>query len=105
MDARQDRSSLEYGTKLGATADARWRFVLYPDAAEGGGSFRSSIGGGQPAGGRRLAAVDPDQSRDDAARRARGKVRRYCAANRLNRLGTLTYAGDGNHNPAALRRD
>jgi hypothetical protein len=32
-------------------------------------------------------------------------VRRYCAANRLNRLGTLTYAGTGNHNPAALRAD
>jgi hypothetical protein len=32
-------------------------------------------------------------------------VRRYSAANRLNRLGTLTYAGAGNHEPAALRRD
>jgi hypothetical protein len=32
-------------------------------------------------------------------------VRRYCAANRLNRLGTLTYAGDGQHDPMALRQD
>jgi hypothetical protein len=41
----------------------------------------------------------------DAARRARGKLRRYCAANRLNRLGTLTYRGAGCHEPTVLRRD
>jgi hypothetical protein len=29
----------------------------------------------------------------------------YCAANRLNRLGTLTYRGDGNFDPAGLRVD
>ena len=77
-----------------------WGFVLYPDAAEGGGSFRSAAP--SPAVGRSL---DPIDSRVDAARRARGKVRRYCAANRLNRLGTLTYAGEGEHDPAALRAD
>ncbi len=32
-------------------------------------------------------------------------VRRYCAANRLNRLGTLTYAGEGCHDPGELRAD
>jgi hypothetical protein len=32
-------------------------------------------------------------------------VRRYCAANGLNRLGTLTYRGDGLHDPLQLRRD
>jgi hypothetical protein len=74
---------------------------LYPDAAEGGGSFRSSA---RPSG--RAAWVEPaTDSRADAARRARGKVRRYCAANRLNRLGTLTYAGSGCHDPVALRED
>ncbi|MBW8780376.1 MAG: hypothetical protein JF603_00630 [Acidobacteria bacterium] len=41
----------------------------------------------------------------EAARRARGKVRRYCAANRLNRLGTLTYRGEGCHDPRVLRAD
>jgi hypothetical protein len=30
-------------------------------------------------------------------------VRRYCAANRLNRFGTLTYAGDGCRDPLELR--
>jgi hypothetical protein len=78
-----------------------WGFVLYPDAAEGGGSFRSAA---KP--GARSEPIDPGvDSRADAIRRARGKVRRYCAANRLNRLGTLTYAGSGNHDPARLRGD
>lgn len=78
-----------------------WSFVLYPEAAEGGGSFRSAASA--TPNGRRLDP--PFDSRDDAARRARGKVRRYCSANRLNRLGTLTYRGDGCHDPAALRED
>ena len=32
-------------------------------------------------------------------------MRRYCAANRLNRLGTLTYRGEGCHDPRQARRD
>jgi hypothetical protein len=54
---------------------------------------------------RRPRAVDPERAEAEAARRARGKIRRYCAANRLNRLGTLTYAGTGCHDPAAVRED
>ena len=62
---------------------AYWSFNLYPDAGEGGGCFvptlraRASEGGG--------AAVDGERSQVEAARRARAKLRRYCAANRLNR--------------------
>jgi hypothetical protein len=41
----------------------------------------------------------------EAERRARGKARRYCAANGLNRLGTLTYRGEGEHDPVVVRRD
>ncbi|MFW3169176.1 rolling circle replication-associated protein [Geodermatophilus sp. CPCC 206100] len=48
---------------------------------------------------------DPDRSRKEAARRAARMVRRYCAHNRLNRLGTLTYRGTGCHDPSQLRRD
>jgi hypothetical protein len=48
---------------------------------------------------------DPARSEEDAARRARRTVRRYCAHNRLNRLGTLTYRGTGCHDPRQLRRD
>ena len=32
-------------------------------------------------------------------------MRRYCAANRLNRFGTLTYEGAGVHDPVQARRD
>lgn len=67
---------------------ACWSFTLYPEAGEGGGCFRSALRR-DPAGG---GVPDLERSRQEAARRARTKLRRYCAANRLNRLGTLTYA-------------
>ena len=77
-----------------------WSFTLYPEAGEGGGSL--SV--------RRLVAPSgrpPNvvRAREEAARRARAKIRRYGAANRLNRLGTLTYRGEGCHDPARLRSD
>jgi hypothetical protein len=96
------RSSLEYGTKLDDPSVGSWGFTLYPDAAEGGGSFRSATKPGRA----RWEPIDPPaDNQADAIRRARGKVRRYCAANGLNRLGTLTYAGSGCHDPARLRGD
>jgi len=82
--------------------DVGWRFSLYPDAGEGGGSFQYSV--------RRVPqfvsagfANNPARAAEEAGRRARAKLRRYCTANRLNRLGTLTFAGDGCHDPAELR--
>lgn len=80
---------------------AFWTFTLYPQAAEGGGAFVPAlrpkrVGGGAP---------DPERSEEQAARRARTKVRRYCAANRLNRLATLTYAGDGCFDQGQLRAE
>jgi hypothetical protein len=82
-------------------ASGYWALSLYPDANEAGGCYvslrpRQGGPGGRP---------DPDRAASEAARRARGKIRRYCAANRLNRLGTLTYAGAGCHDPAAVRHD
>lgn len=84
--------------------DAGWFLNLYPGAGEGGGSFVSSrrtprawVAPGE--------AADPDRARTEAGRRARGKVRRYCSENRLNRLGTLTYRGEGCHDQAQLRAD
>jgi hypothetical protein len=84
--------------------DAGWVLSLYPKAGEAGGSFVSSrrpvrtYVAGTP-------AADPVRAREEAGRRARRKVRLYCAEHGLNRLGTLTYAGVGCHNPQQLRRD
>lgn len=82
--------------------DAGWTFTLYPDAREGGGSFGASLRTPReyiPAG----SAADPDRAAEEAGRRARARLRRYCAANLLNRLGTLTYRGEGCHDPALVR--
>src|SRR5207248_311477 len=79
---------------------AQWCFSLYPQAAEGGGCLS-----------RRGVALasdsrpDAERAAEEAARRARAKIRRYAAANRLNRLGTLTYRGEGCHDPHRLRDD
>jgi hypothetical protein len=86
-----------------ARFDAAWIFNLYPDAGEGSGSFQSSVRR-VPAHVSRGAAADPERSALEAGRRARQRLRRYCAANRLNRLGTLTYRDTGNHNPELLRQ-
>ncbi|WP_217637173.1 rolling circle replication-associated protein [Geodermatophilus telluris] len=85
---------------LSASSPAGWFVTLYPGAGEAGGSFRYSVPVQRYAGG-----GDPDRSRKEAARRAARMVRRYCAHNRLNRLGTLTYRGAGCHDPFQLRRD
>src|SRR4051795_2773209 len=75
-----------------------WALSLYPDAGEGGGCL-SSARRAVPSGGR----PDSGRAAEEAARRARAKIRRYAAANRLNRLGTLTYRGEGCHDAIALR--
>ena len=79
---------------------ARWTFSLYTQAAEGGGCFVRA----HAAGGARGSQPDPVRSQEEAGRRARGKLRRYCAANRLNRFGTLTYAHSC-RDPQQLRAD
>ena len=79
-----------------------WMLSLCAAAGEGGGSFRYAS---QPVHHRHDGpARDPERSAAEAARRARSKARRYCAANGLNRLGTLTYEDKGVHDPVMLRR-
>jgi hypothetical protein len=77
--------------------DAGWLLSVFPDAGEAGGCFVSSRR--PPRVGYTGPAADPERARAEAARRARAAVRRYCAANRLNRFGTLTYRGSGCHDP------
>jgi hypothetical protein len=81
--------------------DSLWSFSLYPEAGEGGGCLsvrRSAV----VSSGR---APNVTRAREEAARRARSKIRRYGAGNGLNRLGTLTYRGGGCHDPLTLRTD
>lgn len=84
---------------------AAWILNVYPSAGEAGGCFvpslRRASGGGVPG----VPAADPLRAAQEAGRRARGRLRRYCAHNRLNRLGTLTYRGDGCHDPREVRSD
>lgn len=82
-------------------APVGWTLSLYPEAGEGGGCFVSSRQ--NRGGGVRGAARDPERSAHESARRARGRLRRYCASHRLNRLGTLTYAGEGCHDAREVR--
>ena len=72
---------------------SHWLLNLYPEAAEAGGCWR------KPGPGVLRSRREPDSERAaaEAVRRARGKIRRYGVGNRLNRLGTLTYAGAGCH--------
>lgn len=88
--------------RLGRVVPAAWSMSLYPSAGEGNGVFvsarRRSFSGCL-----RGAAQDPERSSREAGRRAARLVRRYCAGNGLNRLGTLTYAGEGLHDPLVLR--
>lgn len=77
-----------------------WWLSVYPGAAEAGGAFRYDRSVARMPGGE---VPDPERSAAEAARRARGKLRRYCAANGLNRLGTLTFAGAGCHDQKQLR--
>ena len=81
---------------------ARWVFGLYPEAGEGGGSFQS-VYRRVPEYVSRGFARDPERAAEEAGRRARATLRRYCAANKLNRLGTLTFAGSGCHDPVKFR--
>jgi hypothetical protein len=73
---------------------------LYPQAGEGGGCALARRGN-EPSGN----PPDAARSSAEASRRARAKLRRYCTANGLNRLGTLTYAGEGCHDARVLRGD
>ena len=75
---------------------------LYPDAREGGGTFIPTLPYARGFG-IKGHAVNPERSAEEAARRAKGRIRRYCATHQLNRLGTLTFRGEGCHDQRQLR--
>ena len=99
--AAQPPSLLELPSKLGRHEEGRWQLTVYPDAAEAGGCFVSARRAGSEGHSGLGAYFEPVEGKNNS--RARGKIRRYCAANRLNRLGTLTYGGKGCHDPVLVR--
>jgi hypothetical protein len=76
-----------------------WSLTLYPRAGEGGGSVVCRRWGLESD-----RRPDPARSAAEAGRRARAKLRRYGAANVLNRFLTLTYAR-ACFDPYVLRAD
>jgi hypothetical protein len=109
FDSKQARPSrLDLATKLGRNVPDGWWVVVYPDAGEAVVSFkRGAQVDLQPRADWGIAPeeVAADRALTEAVRRARGHVRRYCAANGLDRLGTLTYRGSGCHDERELRAD
>lgn len=89
--------------RIAAQVPAEWLLRLCPAAGEAGGCFVAARR--QPLPLRGGPAADPVRAAQEAGRRAKGQLRRYCAANGLNRLGTLTYAGEGCHDPRRARAD
>lgn len=81
---------------------ASWMLSLYPQAGEGGGCFVSSK---EPDRSyvRPRQRLDPERAAEEAAPRVRAKLRRYCAANRFNRLGTQTYGHPRCSDPGLVR--
>jgi hypothetical protein len=77
--------------------DPLWALSLYPDAV---GSTRRRTDR-QPPPSRRTRSGQPRRPVVGRGRRSAA----YAAANRLNRLGTLTYRGEGCHDPMRLRDD
>jgi hypothetical protein len=92
---------LDKGTKLvdGDASPGSWHVTVYPDAGEAvvscpGPPRRTGVEAGWS---------DPDANRKRAGRRAVAMHRRYCAANRLDRQLTLTFAPPFCTDPIELR--
>jgi hypothetical protein len=81
-----------------------WHLTLYPDAREAAGIFRTTVDFRVNRHDLRGESLDPERSKFVAGSRACTKMRRFIVANGLNRLGTLTYAGEGCHDPVKLRQ-
>ena len=89
MGPPQAATSLEYGNESRRSSQGYWGVNLYPEAGEGRRNLSGAVAG------RAHAVLVPGGHPGlsmEATCRARTRVRRYCTANRLNRLGTLTYA-------------
>jgi hypothetical protein len=84
------RARLDKGTKLVVQeSQAGWSASAYPECGEAVISFAASYQ--SPEYGGTGTYGDPEVNRLRAERRARTMVRRYCVANKIDRLVTLTF--------------
>lgn len=110
-EARSTAPSLDSATLL---TSGVWMARTYPECGEGT-AMRASMYPKEKACCRRAldesracdhkpkkGEVDEARSRASAGRRASVKMRRYCTRNRLSRLVTLTYAGEGVHDARSV---
>ncbi len=87
-----------------ATQLATWTIKVLPDCGEA--TFvGAAVGGTRKPREPGAATIDPVRSRQESERRAKTAVRRYATANRLNRLFTFTYRGEGQHDYKELCSD
>ena len=91
--------------RIAEAEQPRWTMWLYRDALEASASLSGGAGSGGGEARGQGAGSGAGRSLEEAGRRARGRLRRYCVANRLDRLVTLTYRGEGCHDGRALRAD
>lgn len=83
-----------------------WFMNVYPEAGEaGGGYLRPTVRRKERPELKAGPSGESSRSALESAARSARRVRRYCAANRLTVMGTLTYAGEGCHDPAQIRAD
>lgn len=82
---------------------AGWYLNLYKGAYEATASFIPTLQTRDQS--NFAGAIDKTRSQEEASKRAARRIRRYCVSNGLNRLGTLTYEGEGLHDQRQLRKD
>lgn len=90
--------SLDLGTELGWQS---CRLKIWPDAREGTVFVKPRLPAKDDGGGK--LPTDPRELRERSDRRRRGQMRRYCVANQLRYMWTLTCA-DQTHDLDEMRR-
>jgi hypothetical protein len=94
---------LDKGTKLvGQESQVGWSVSAFPQCGEAVFSFAASYQ--SPEYGSTGSYGDPDANRLRAERRARTMLRRYCVANKIDRLASLTFGPPFCTDPAELRQ-
>jgi len=96
--------SLEDATKLPKRIGNQCTALVYPNCGEAVVIANRRVSAAVDRSRKVEGAKNPERTKGEAVRRARTMVRRYCTEHRLTYMWTLTYAGDGEHDLAKVRR-